>query len=84
MHIAQEQCINQVKFGLIQLVSMEQEVFLPSTIIGHVTQSCNHLVSSPDNNNNILIKKVYTELVFIFISSRLFKKKKKKKAIGVL
>ena len=32
---------------------MEPEVFLPSTIIGHVTQYCNHVVSSPDKNNNI-------------------------------
>ena len=28
--------IFQVKFGLNQLVSMEQEMFLPSTIFGHV------------------------------------------------
>ena len=33
----QKECIIQVKFGLTQLVSMEPEMFLPSTIIGHVT-----------------------------------------------
>ena len=37
---------------------MEPEMFLPSTIIGHVTWYCYHVVSSPDENNNI--KKVYT------------------------
>ena len=58
MNIDQNECIIQVKLDLIQLVSMEPEVFLPSTIIGHVTQYCNHVVSSPDKNNNI--KKVYT------------------------
>ena len=36
---------------------MEPEMFLPSTIIGHVTLYYNHVVSSPDGNNNI--KKVY-------------------------
>ena len=53
MNTDQKECIIQVKFGLLQLVSMEPEVFLPSTIIGHVTQYCNHVVSSPDKNNNI-------------------------------
>ena len=62
MNIDQKECISQVKFGLIQLVSMELEVFLPSKIIGHVTQHCNHVVSSPDKNNNI--KKVYILSLF--------------------
>ena len=57
MNIDQNECIIQVKFGLIQLVSVEPEVFLPSTIIGHVTKYCNHVVSSPNKNNDI--KMVY-------------------------
>ena len=32
-------------------------MFLPSTIFGHMAQHCNHVVSSPDENNSI--KKVY-------------------------
>ena len=36
---------------------MEPEMFLPSTVLGHVTKYCNHMVSSQDENNNI--KKVY-------------------------
>ena len=39
---------------------MELEMFLPFTISGHVAQHRNHMVSSPDENNNI--KKVYTEM----------------------
>ena len=57
MNIDQKVCGIQLKFSLIQLVSVEPEAFLPSKIIGHVTQHCNHMVSSPDKNNNI--KKVY-------------------------
>ena len=58
VNIDQNECIIQVKFGLIQLVPVEPELFLSSTIIGHVTQYCNHMVSNPDKNSNI--KKVYT------------------------
>ena len=32
-------------------------MFLPSTIFGHVALHCNHVFSSPDENNNI--KKAY-------------------------
>ena len=58
MNIEQNEYIIQVKFGSIQLVLMEPEVFLPSRIIGQMTQYCNHVVTSPDKNNNI--KKVYS------------------------
>ena len=34
-------------------------MFSPSTIIGHMAQHCNYLVSSLDENNNIFLKKVY-------------------------
>ena len=63
MNIDQKECIIQEKFGLNQLISMETEMFLPSTIFGHVTYYCNHVVSSSDENNNI--KKVYKEVVYI-------------------
>ena len=56
-NIDQNVCIIQVKLGLIQIVSMEPEVFLPSKIIGHVIQPCNHVVCSPHKNNSI--KKIY-------------------------
>ena len=36
--------------------TIEPEMFLPSTIFGHMVY-CNHVVSSLDDNNNI--KKVY-------------------------
>ena len=36
---------------------MEPEMFLPSTIFGHVAKHFNYVVSSPNENNNI--KKVY-------------------------
>ena len=51
--------IIQVKFGLYQKVSTELEMFLPSTIFGHVAYR-NHVVSSPDEN----IKKVYRNSLF--------------------
>ena len=57
MDIDRKECIIQVKFGLNQLVSVELEMFLPSTVLGHMTKYCNHMVSSQDENNNI--KKVY-------------------------
>ena len=52
MNINQKELIIQVKFGLNQ-----PAMFVPTTIIGHVAYYCNHVVSSPDENNNI--KKVY-------------------------
>ena len=36
LNINQKEFIIQVKFGLNQLVSVEPEMFLPSTIFGHV------------------------------------------------
>ena len=53
MNINQKEFIIQVKFGLNQWVSMEPEMFVPTTITGHMASYCNHL----DENDNI--KKVY-------------------------
>ena len=36
---------------------------LPSTLFGHVASHCNHMDSSPDENNNI--KKVYRSLLIL-------------------
>ena len=49
-----------MKFGLYQLISMEPYLVLPSTVFGHVAYHCNHVVRSPDENNNI--KNIYIEL----------------------
>ena len=32
---------------------MESVVFMPTTLAGHVAKHCNHVVNSPDENNNI-------------------------------
>ena len=32
---------------------MEPVVFMPTALAGHVAKHCNHMVSSPDENNNI-------------------------------
>ena len=32
---------------------MEPVVFMPITLAGHVAKHCNHVVNSPDENNNI-------------------------------
>ena len=32
---------------------MEPVLFMPTKLAGHVVKHCNHIVSSPDENNNI-------------------------------
>ena len=32
---------------------MEPVVFMPTMLAGHVAKYCNHMVNSPDENNNI-------------------------------
>ena len=36
-------------------------MFLPSTIFGHMAYHCNHVVSSPDENNNIKMVYIYKQ-----------------------
>ena len=32
---------------------MEPVMFMPATLVGHMPKHCNHVVNSPDENNNI-------------------------------
>ena len=32
---------------------MEPVMFMPATLAGHMAKHCNHMVNSPDENNNI-------------------------------
>ena len=48
------------KFDLNQLVSMEPEMIVPTTVIGHVAYHCDHVVRNPDEKNNIkVVYKMY-------------------------
>ena len=34
---------------------MEPEMFMPITRIDHVSEHCNYVINSPDENNNIVV-----------------------------
>ena len=57
----QKELLVLVKFGLNQLISMEPEMIVPAIINGQVAKHCNHMVSCPDKNNNIVV--VYSHLL---------------------